>query len=288
MMRSANNHSDFNTSYRRILESSARLVVPEVQPVEEVWARLELSLECAPGRGKVVYFTTFWKAAASISLLVLTSLLVYSIQRVNIYVPKAEHRLVYLPDGSTVHLNADSRITYNQLLWKKNRTVSFSGEAVFDVAKGERFSVKSPNGFVLVKGTRFNVFDRAGEFKVACVSGKVEVKGNKHKSPVELTAGYGTKNGVEAEEANMDKEVSWQKGEFYFESAPVTYVISTLELQYDVNIDVSDVDSNRIYTGYFNNSNLKEALQLVCLPLEWNYEILENKQIRIFKNELKI
>lgn len=288
MMSSTNKYNPNSDSSRRILESSARLTVPVQHSKEDAWFKLEQSMECTPDNGKVIYFTTFWKVAASISLLFITSFLVYQWQRVNIYVPRAEQRLVYLPDGSSVHMNADSRITYNQFFWKRNRQVYFSGEGIFDVEKGERFSIESPNGFVLVKGTKFNVFDRKGQFKVACVSGKVEVSEKNIDTPIILTAGYSTTNGKQAVEKDMEKEVSWSIGEFYFESTSLSIVLATLERQYDVTIDYHSIDSDRIYTGYFNNTDLMEALQLVCLPLNLSYEILEGGQIKIFKKEITV
>ncbi|MEL7004441.1 MAG: FecR family protein [Bacteroidota bacterium] len=288
MMSSTNKYHQSNDSYRRILESSTRLSVPAGTSVEDAWKKLEPSLERAAVKGKVVYFTTFWKVAASISLLILTSFLVYQWQRVSIYVPRAEQKLVYFPDGSSVHMNADSKLSYNQLFWSKNRRVSFSGEGIFEVEKGNPFSVKSPNGFVLVKGTKFNVFDREGNFKVACVSGEVEVFGKESDQPIQLTKGYGSINGQRAIKQDLKKELAWSFGEFYFESTPLHLVLVTLEVQYDVTIDYKSIDQNRIYTGYFNNLNLDEALKLVCIPLQLNYEILEEDQIRIFNKEFKV
>lgn len=288
MMSSTNKYNPSNDSYRRILDSSARLTVPTGASKADAWNKLELSLERAPANGKIIYFNTFWKVAASISLLVLTSYLIYQWQRVSIYVPRAEQQLVHLPDGSTVQMNADSRISYNQFFWKNNRQVTFSGEGIFDVEKGERFTIKSPNGFVLVKGTKFNVFDRKGEFKVVCISGKVEVKGKENKEPVPLTHGYASLNGAQAIEEDPSKEVAWAAGEFFFESTTVSLVFSTLELQYDVDIDYQSIDQNRIYTGYFTNGDLEEALQLVCLPLGLGYEIINEKEIKIFNKELRV
>jgi len=288
MMSSTNKYNQSNNSDRRILESSARLSVPTSTSKEVAWRNLEQSMERAAGGGKVIYFTAFWKVAASISLLILTSFLVYQWQRVSIYVPRAEQKLVYFPDGSSVRMNADSKLSYNQLFWSDNRQVSFSGEGIFDVEKGTPFSIKSPNGFVLVKGTKFNVFDREGNFKVACISGKVEVLSKEGNESIQLTKGYGTLNGQKATKQDLKKELSWTVGEFYFESTPVSLVLATLEVQYDVTIDYRSIDQNRIYTGYFNNLDLDEALKLVCIPLQLNYEILDENRIRVFKKEFKV
>lgn len=288
IMNSTNKYNQSNDSYRRILESSTRLTVPTGASKEDAWKELESALERAPAKGKIIYFNTVWKVAASISLLVLTSFLVYSWQRVSIYVPKAQQKLVYLPDGSSVHMNADSQISYNQFFWKNNRQVYFSGEGIFDVEKGKRFSVKSPNGYVLVKGTKFNVFDREGQFKVSCVSGEVSVSNKNQDKSVTLTSGFVTANADEAVKKDVSKDLAWTVGEFYFESTRLSIVLTTLELQYDISVDFRSIDQNRIYTGYFNNTDLKEALQLVCLPLGLSYEILNEKEIRIFNKEITV
>ena len=73
-----------------------------------------------------------------------------------------------LPDRSTVRLNADSRIRVNEKKWEEKRQLALTGEAYFEVEKGQTFRVETDLGDVEVLGTKFNVYSRSGIFEVFC------------------------------------------------------------------------------------------------------------------------
>lgn len=64
-----------------------------------------------------------------------------------------------LSDGTRVHANAESRLTYPVSFTGNKREVYLTGEALFEVAKDtlHPFIVHTPYGIVEVVGTRFNV-----------------------------------------------------------------------------------------------------------------------------------
>ena len=64
-----------------------------------------------------------------------------------------------LADGTTVHLNAGSKLTYPVRFAGKRRIVALEGEAYFEVVQDEShpFVVQTHLGEVLVLGTAFNV-----------------------------------------------------------------------------------------------------------------------------------
>jgi len=72
--------------------------------------------------------------------------------------------------------------------------------------------------------------------------------------------------------AEIETKPTWTTDEFYFHNAPLSSVVEELERQFDVDIFL-DTDSGRFYTGYFRRSNLTDALNLVCIPLDlkWSY-----------------
>ena len=79
-----------------------------------------------------------------------------------------------LPDGSKVHLNRFSRITYT----RSGRTVSLEGEAYFEVMQDSLpFFVTCKNTLTRAIGTSFNVkgSDRDETVEVTAVSGSLEV-----------------------------------------------------------------------------------------------------------------
>jgi transmembrane sensor len=90
---------------------------------------------------------------------------------------KGEHRTVKLADGSTIELNAGSRLSVT--LGRHDRHVVMpQGEAIFDVAadKARPFLIDAGDRTVRVVGTRFNVRYRGPELSVTVERGVVEVR----------------------------------------------------------------------------------------------------------------
>jgi transmembrane sensor len=89
---------------------------------------------------------------------------------------RGEHRTVTLADGSTIDLNAGSRLQVS-LGARERRVVMGEGEAVFDVAHdpSRPFVIAAGDRTVRVIGTRFDVRRRDGKLSVAVERGLVEV-----------------------------------------------------------------------------------------------------------------
>ena len=71
----------------------------------------------------------------------------------------------HLSDGTKVHLNAESQLTYPVCFSNEQRIVQIEGEAYFDVApdKEHPFIVQTPHTSIRVTGTSFNVRAYADE-----------------------------------------------------------------------------------------------------------------------------
>jgi transmembrane sensor len=76
-----------------------------------------------------------------------------------IIVPLGSHAYISLSDGSTVTLNAGSRLKYDNQFGIKDRIVQLEGEGYFKVAKDKDrpFEVKTSYLNVMALGTEFNV-----------------------------------------------------------------------------------------------------------------------------------
>jgi len=286
-----NHHEHIENNRRRlqrerILRTAARFSVPARVSCPVAWQKIEerLTHVAVSGKQVAVDFTLFLKIAASFLILALTAYLVYNQQHVDLITSKGEHRLITLPDHSTVLLNAGSSLHYNTLLFPILRKVYFDGEGFFTVEKGNQFTVISEGGTVQVLGTQFNVMSRAHVYEVACLEGKVNVRNRRNTSEVLLTPGLQTSlsnDEVKQPYLVKDETISWKNGEFFFDSAPLSDVLNTLSLQYNITVEI-DVEnpSTRHYTGYFTNHNLEESLKLICLPLGLEYKIL-NSTVKI-------
>lgn len=74
------------------------------------------------------------------------------------HVPFGSRSEVTLPDGSTVWLNAGSRLSFDRHFSRKNRDILLEGEAYFDVTKDRiPFYVRVSGATVKVLGTSFNI-----------------------------------------------------------------------------------------------------------------------------------
>ena len=155
------------------------------------------------------------------------------------------------------------------------------GEAFFNIKKGGYFEVVCEHGTVVVIGTSFNVKQRDRSIEVACFTGMVKVSNNDG-IPVTLKAGEFTRVTDQTlappSAFNKEKEASWRAGEFYFDGVPLEAVLSELERQFNIEVQYEST-TPRSYTGYFNNKDLDEALQLVFQPMSLAFTKDGNKII---------
>ena len=93
-------------------------------------------------------------------------------------IPRGGENTVILADGTTVHLNAGSKLTYPVRFAGKRRIVALEGEAYFEVVQDEShpFVVQTHLGEVMVLGTAFNVnaYTDASVCYTTLVHGKVQ------------------------------------------------------------------------------------------------------------------
>lgn len=255
---------------KNIIEESSALKVPQKRSKEEAWNLLAQKLE-EKKPGRVIAFRPWALGiAASLAFLVVSY---FFLQHETVRAANGEQIAYVLPDGSEVHLNADSKITFKKFSRIDARKVTLKGEAFFSVKDGGAFEVEGENGTVTVLGTSFNVNQRDQTLEVACFTGSVQVT-SKEGQVITLKSGEFTQtiSGqlIPSMPFDQEKEASWRIGEFYFENTSLSDVFEELERQFDVKVNYTG-KQERLYTGYFNNKNLDEALQLVCTPMSLEY-----------------
>tara|TARA_R110002049_G_scaffold261326_1_gene437412 strand:+ start:258 stop:1154 length:897 start_codon:yes stop_codon:yes gene_type:complete len=186
----------------------------------------------------------------------------------------AEQTTIALPDNSTVELNANSSLSFNEKSWSDNREVKLNGEAFFKVAKGQKFDVITEEGIVSVLGTQFNVKQRESYFEVTCYEGLVGVTHNN--KTIKLKPGH-TFTFIDGKLLANEKENAvqpiWLHGESSFKSVALKHVIAEFENQYSIKIHTDQIDTSRLFTGSFTHNNLDLALKSVTIPLNLSYSI---------------
>lgn len=156
-------------------------------------------------------------------------------------IPRGGENTVILADGTTVHLNAGSKLTYPVRFAGKRRVVALEGEAYFDVVKDETrpFIVQTHLGEVTVLGTAFNInaYTDASVY-TTLVHGKVQFSsssiGTIILSPGEQAVV--SANGSEKRMVDLDEYVGWVDGRYVFNNRPLGDIMQTFERWYDIQV----------------------------------------------------
>jgi transmembrane sensor len=229
---------------------------------------------------RVVYLVSFI-AAGLLMLFGIWKIWIQN-QSINVIAEKGKMVEYRLPDGSDVRMNADSRITLDKKNFKNKRSIRLEGEAFFNVTKGTPFTISASRGEIRVLGTSFNAYSRTNAFKVSCITGKVLVTSGIHSVTIIPGESAELKGNdlMRFTDSKINSASSWIEGEFYFDNSPLKTVLDEMERQFNVKFAGQNFE-NRFFTGSFTNKDLKEALDIVCIPLGLNYEIGNKGEIFI-------
>jgi len=163
----------------------------------------------------------------------------------------SEWKIVELPDGSTVELNANSELTLNKD-WKSgvDREVHLTGEAFFKVKKmpttGAKFSVICKGIIIEVVGTSFNVFSRDEETEVYLEEGQVKLDHGKEviiMDPGEYIAYSASKGDILARHhlsPSQPAPSDWKEGVIQITKEYALPIMHKLEEIYGVEIQIKN------------------------------------------------
>lgn len=239
------------------------------------------------------------RIAASILILLLTgiSALLYTHNRevtqlldernVVVKVGKGERVSITLPDGTSVRLNSESVLSYQQNFGLNDRRVSLTGEGFFDVVKsdGNKFVVNTQFIDVQVLGTAFNVFtyEKADSVEMTLVRGNVLVTAVNppyqtfHVNPNEKVV-YNKKTGnMRVEVSSYQIETAWISNELVFRSIALKDVFNRLGRKYGVIFRVDDeflLDD--LYTGVFDEGDIDNVMGILKENFKFDYNIKED------------
>ncbi len=281
------NHNALDKETREFLEQmeSAKLP-PSTRSKEDIWSKIDAATDTPTEEVESSGTTTtrvlwpWYTAAASVAAIIGFLVFYQSGSTVQVATANGQVETVELPDGSTVTLNAQSVISYES---GNPRQIALEGEAFFEVAEGDEFSVTTNQAVVTVLGTSFNIKDRGESYGVECKTGRVRVDISDSEFSEEITAGEGvtsTAGDATLTEVSTSQIGGWQLGELYFEDENIVAVIAELERQYDMKILIENID-NRRFTGYITIGDITESLTMLCEPLGLTYEITDYKSATI-------
>lgn len=216
----------------------------------------------------------------------------FTLKMSQLVIPNGGENTVILSDGTTVHLNSGSKLTYPTQFAGDLRRVSLEGEAYFEVQKDEQhpFVVHTSFGEVTVLGTVFNVnaYKNASACYTTLVNGKVrfETEGDQ---PVILSPGeqaVASSRGIVKREVDLDEYIGWVKGEYVFNDRTLGEIMSTFERWYNVRVYYeSPALKGLMYSGSLERKNtINTFLDALEMTGDIYYKI-NGRSILIYKNE---
>lgn len=190
-----------------------------------------------------------------------------------------------LSDGSRVWLNAGSSLTYPVAFAGKERKVSITGEAYFEIAHDafKPFYVSKGAMNVRVLGTHFNIncYEDEDAIKVTLLEGLVNVTvlGQSAKLKPGEQARINASHQVQtARDVNIDEVMAWKNGLFSFDEVGIKEVMRQLARWYDVDV---------MYEGIIPQQKFGGDIQRT-LSLSQVLEVLEKSGVRFRTEERKI
>ena len=198
-------------------------------------------------------------------------------------VPFGGEYRVTLADGTVVHLNSASSLTYPVVFGNDSRKVKLSGEAYFEVAKGDTPFYVEMNGLaVRVYGTCFNINGHFNEhIQTALVEGKVSILVNEKEylmKPSQL-ADFDLQTGkMDIRDADLSAIIAWTKGLFVFENRTLGEIMQILSQWYDVEPCFQDVALQKLH--FTGSVERYEQIDVILRALSGSVGVKINKQGR--------
>lgn len=208
-----------------------------------------------------------------------------------------EKEIIELPDGSKVHLNANSKIIVNEDWEKdKNREVWLEGEAYFEVSSkpkrgGRKFVVHAGAYDVAVLGTEFNVKNRNEHISVVLKSGKVnlstteDIDGDKKSMDMLPGEKISVDKGkpLQKVQVNPNVFISWVEDKILLDETSLGYLVEILEDNYGFQVEVSDQEMlKQTLSGSVIEENPEALINGIKAALQVKVEI-KDKEITIGK-----
>ena len=200
-----------------------------------------------------------------------------AIEWIEVSVPYGEKQSVTLADGTVLHLNSGSRLTYPAAFSGSTRTVFMDGEAYLDVAKDPEhpFIIKSPCIDIKVLGTSFNFKNFAQErtAELLLMEGSVEASVTipNDTRVVRLKPGdrlhYNRENGnLDVARFNpADYKAFYQDNALHFYDMEMADIAQELSRRFNCEIVVLDeqLATRRYFSIFTNNETLDQILSVM-------------------------
>jgi len=257
--------------------------------IDQEWKKIESAINQAHSKN----FTLIRYLQIAASVIMISSLAFFGLKFAGTKAEKASSgriSSIVLPDGSTVFLNAGSKVTYKKGFGIMHRNLSLKGEAFFEVKKNAvlPFLISTGDAFVRVTGTKFNVkaYRNQKNIKVTVTEGRVVFYNAGH-SAEELILGVGETGIYHRNNQLMKKEflqdlndIAWKTRILDFHNAPLDEVAEILMDTYHKKVEIEPALEHCTVTVRFENQELDAVLSVLRSTLNLEL-VIRGKRIVI-------
>ena len=203
---------------------------------------------------------------------------------VTIETPSGHRTHIVMPDGTSVWLNARTKLTYPTNFSYPNRIVTLEGEAFFEVVSNDEhpFIVSTKLITVRVTGTTFNVNAYPDETSsVTLIHGRLEVIAPDtllSLKPNEQITVTQTNEISHQKNIGMTDIYAWTTGDFYYLNKPLADIAKDLERRFNVTIIIENKKlADELFTYHANeNITLDDILRHLKKTNIFNFRKKEN------------
>lgn len=184
---------------------------------------------------------------------------------------RGETKRFHLADGSTIHLNSESKLEIGTGFGEGSRNVKLEGEAFFQIAKdpSNPFMITTDQLTTTVLGTSFNIraFPEEDHQMVAVKTGKVKV--NAKQGDWFLTPGEqaGIENGIARQSTIEDDPFAWTENRWVYKNVPLERIVNDLGRRFPKEFALAPELSEEKITASFEKESLSEIIQAITLSL---------------------
>nr|WKN34057.1 FecR domain-containing protein [Tunicatimonas sp. TK19036] len=263
------------------------------QEVQSMWHQLQNRHQQTSRFTSKARRAVWLRVAASATGLLLMSALVFwwiaSAQTVSYQTAYGETKKIILPDSSTVMLNANSSLSYEDD-WNRHedRKVILEGEAYFDVQhtrNHRKFLVQTNAVTVEVLGTTFNVNQRRGKAQVVLSTGKVTLYPPNKAVADHITMQPGDLVELDTvqyiqKQVNTAEYTAWTSDELVFNGTTVADIAQMLEDNYGLHIVMTDTTlAQKRFHGRVASDNVEALLGQMEKVFQLTIERRSNKVV---------
>ncbi len=202
---------------------------------------------------------------------------------------KKQKQIIHLPDGSTVILNADSKLDYPATFAGNSRDVYLTGEGYFDIVRHPRmpFLVHTGKITTRVLGTAFNIkaYPSDEAIEVTVTHGKVQVE-KEDKNMGLLTADqqiWVSKMTEDFVQKRVDTRaiLAWKPAEIHLDDITMEEAAAKIGERYHVLIDFANpaIKTCRVTATFYEDDMLNEIMTVICGVSQSNFSVHDNKII---------